>query len=614
MTTTTVTLTGDISDAIGQDYDPRRTKVYVRHNTNKIVTDEGPIRLGGATVTIGTDGTFEIPDVVAATDLVENLQATVYVDYADTTTRRRVVEKFGPYDLSEETGTVDIRDLEAVQALPANVLSQAITTLNVHAAELEDEIGTALDGKVAAAEAQRTGAEAARDLAEQYRDEARDISEIDTSDDVVESLVKGTGGAGPKTRAALTASFVAKSELANLADPESVATYLTETAVDAEIAARGLLEGDVDDNPDVFVSVRDASNHRTWLEARQPDGAPTTFAADLMEQALDERRTTADDPNALISIRDATDHRTWLEARASDGGPTLFAATAIADRLGLPVPSDTVVYVAPGDSMTADAYGGGTTYPAKLAALLDKTVINLGSGGRRASEVAIASGGLAFPIAIPGRTIPATSTSVACTPTLPDSGPNADRTYAVTVQGVACTLTYTHATTSWQIKRTTAAGAETPVPATGAVAVPITNYYGAGYVQLLWGGRNSTTDGAAAMLAAAAWLKETGTPFLLLSVTNSTAEPSGNSSYNNIIALNSQLRAAYPREYVELRGRLITQGLALAGLSATADDTTAISQDRIPPSLLADGLHPNDAGRTAIAAIIHDELTIRGLA
>lgn len=120
MTTTTVTLTGDVTDAIATDFDARRTKAYVRYNTSKVVTDDGVIYLGGGGVNVASDGTFSLPNVVASTSLVENLQATVYVDYADPTlpqSQYRKTQAFGPYDLSGETGTVDISELEEVQAL-----------------------------------------------------------------------------------------------------------------------------------------------------------------------------------------------------------------------------------------------------------------------------------------------------------------------------------------------------------------------------------------------------------------------------------------------------------------------------------------------------------------
>lgn len=171
MTTTLVTLTGDVTDAIGTDFDARRTKAYVRHNTAKIVTHgDEPIHLGGGTVNVGSDGTFTLPNVVAATSLVENLQATVYIDYADPATRQRATATFGPYDLSAETGTVDIRDLEAVQALDPSFASDFM-------------------------------AQAQELLAAQIT-----ISGIDDTDAAVAALIEDAL-IGPLTRAALSASI-----------------------------------------------------------------------------------------------------------------------------------------------------------------------------------------------------------------------------------------------------------------------------------------------------------------------------------------------------------------------------------------------------------------------
>jgi hypothetical protein len=180
MATTTVTLEGDVSDAIGGEFDASRTKVWVAYNTDKVVTDSGPIRLGSGTESINSDGTFSLANVVAATSLVENLQATVWVDYTDTAgvVHERKQAFFGPYDLSAETGTVQLRAIEAVQALDASVASQLMVSFQ----ELLADAQALLDAQV-------------------------DLSQIALPDALVEALVKNTGGVGPKTSAALLASF-----------------------------------------------------------------------------------------------------------------------------------------------------------------------------------------------------------------------------------------------------------------------------------------------------------------------------------------------------------------------------------------------------------------------
>lgn len=180
MATTLVTITGNVTDLISGDFDARRTKVYLKHNTSFVVDpDAGVVRLGSATLSINTDGTFTLPDVIASADTVENLQSTIYVDYEDRASRKRQTQSFGPYDLSGETGTVDLTELEEVQHLDPSYVSVTMT-----------EMQGLLD-------------QAAEYLAEQI-----DLSNISTPDALVATLVENTGGAGPLTSAALTASYV----------------------------------------------------------------------------------------------------------------------------------------------------------------------------------------------------------------------------------------------------------------------------------------------------------------------------------------------------------------------------------------------------------------------
>lgn len=67
-----------------------------------------------------------------------------------------------------------------------------------------------ISNSVTAAQTAETNAETAQAAAEAARDDAVDISNISTSDAVVEALVKNTGGAGPLTSAALSATYADK--------------------------------------------------------------------------------------------------------------------------------------------------------------------------------------------------------------------------------------------------------------------------------------------------------------------------------------------------------------------------------------------------------------------
>lgn len=76
------------------------------------------------------------------------------------------------------------------------------------------------------------------------------------------------------------------------------------------------------------------------------------------------------------------------------------------------------------------------------------------------------------------------------------------------------------------------------------------------------------------------------------------SEPSG-------AAINEQMAIAFGSSYAEVRHYLVTDGLDVAGLAATAEDTESISADIPPRSLRADvgnPAHLNDAGRRVTAA------------
>lgn len=94
----------------------------------------------------------------------------------------------------------------------ARALAAALEAENSAADAAQSEENAASSEENAAASAQsaassQAGAEAAQTAAEQARDDAVDISNISTSDDVVEALIRGTAGAGPKTRLALADRF-----------------------------------------------------------------------------------------------------------------------------------------------------------------------------------------------------------------------------------------------------------------------------------------------------------------------------------------------------------------------------------------------------------------------
>lgn len=62
----------------------------------------------------------------------------------------------------------------------------------------------------------------------------------------------------------------------------------------------------------------------------------------------------------------------------------------------------------------------------------------------------------------------------------------------------------------------------------------------------------------------------------------------------------------FGRHYINQRKYMLEYGLSDAGITPTVKDTTAISQGKIPPSLLYDDVHYNDKGYNIIATLAYE--------
>jgi lysophospholipase L1-like esterase len=290
-----------------------------------------------------------------------------------------------------------------------------------------------------------------------------------------------------------------------------------------------------------------------------------------------------------------------LGAWASRMAPELRAAMGVAPALKLS---------AFGDSMTAGAGGNGTTWPMVAAADLGWSYYNGGISSQTSTEIALRQGGLEVLVTVEGNSIPATGAVNVTALTPAGTYANLAWTFPGTLAGVPGTLSKSVAHV-WTFTRTTAGAAVACIPNTRFMSAAATPNNG--WLNVFWAGRNNVntaivTRDIAAMVAGLTPLKPR---YLVLSVLNSSTEPSGSAGYNSVIALNNALAAAYGANYYDLRRYLIDYGLAAAGITPTAADTTAIAEDRIPASLMSDTLHLTAAGYTAvghrIAAIITEK-------
>ena len=183
---TEVTTTFNLSDYIGGNYDPRRTKVYLTTNAEKNrISDKstGEIRLGGGTVTLAADGAVSATTWAPGVDAnPASWQTTFHIDYVNAATRQRQTVAIGPFTITT-SGLLTALDVE--QTVPAEYL----TTVTQQ-----------LDMKVTAAETARAGAEAARDAAD-----ALVLSDLGTSDGQMTAVANNPSS---QFSSALSASFV----------------------------------------------------------------------------------------------------------------------------------------------------------------------------------------------------------------------------------------------------------------------------------------------------------------------------------------------------------------------------------------------------------------------
>ncbi|MBA3524118.1 MAG: Ig-like domain repeat protein [Geodermatophilaceae bacterium] len=103
--------------------------------------------------------------------------------------------------------------------------------------------------------------------------------------------------------------------------------------------------------------------------------------------------------------------------------------------------------------------------------------------------------------------------------------------------------------------------------------------------------------------------------FMPIGLTNGPDAPSGSPGYQAIVkGVNVDLQNAFKALYAEVRRYLVTDGLRVAGITATAEDNRNIAAD-VPPASLrtiepGNPAHLNDAGRHVTASRLND--LIRG--
>lgn len=289
----------------------------------------------------------------------------------------------------------------------------------------------------------------------------------------------------------------------------------------------------------------------------------------------------------------------------TDGTHYFRGDSAAAD--GADLPAKIAVF---GDSMAGDHGGTKVSIASALAAALGVEVHGGGVPGQTSTEVALRQGGLDVFITVDAGSIPA-SGAVPCTVVQPAGvwKTGSAWTFPGTLAGVPGTLAKS-AADAWTFTRTASGTAVACPPETRWKAAAADKN---SWVQIFRSGRNAVNAPIIARdeRAMVAGLAGSNNRFLVLPTYNTTSEPAGSAGYVKVMAINAEREATWGANYYDLRGWLIRHGLTTAGITATAADTTAIAEDRIPPSLLLDGTHLTAQGRTIEAARLAHILTAK---
>lgn len=272
-----------------------------------------------------------------------------------------------------------------------------------------------------------------------------------------------------------------------------------------------------------------------------------------------------------------------------------------------------------GDSITAGALGGGVSYPAELSRLVPGVpVFKRGWPGEKTKAIAQRQGSVPMMVTVTGGVLPATTAAI---PVTVDASIyiGADAVQGVaeglglpgSINGVSGRLTG-NISSGFNFTRNAPGGAyNCPDP------LPWVDEWESTHRdanQIIWTGRNNVNVGFDDVVPYTQTMVDyqIAGDYLVLSVMTRSDEPSGSAGYNRVVGWNNALSAAHGANYYDIRGYLIANGLTAAGITPTAEDTSAIANNTVPPSLLADGLHPNAACYKVIAAAVKTKITEMG--
>lgn len=393
-------------------------------------------------------------------------------------------------------------------------------------------------------------------------------------------------------------------------------------------ATSNLLMSDFLNNEDLAYCVVDDEGKSSWL-AVSKNGTIPTFAVNIISEAIVETMALLLKPIIGYDYKDCnTDGYSYvivddngnLSDFALDKDGTFSAHTIAAMKAGVELATRSRGISMAGDSITY-AYGpNDVTWSKFLSDEIGLPAWNPSVSGEATGDIATRVGALRPGVTLPGNVIPLDTNPVTVTVTPADGWRTLSGTpitdigeFEGVLKGVPGILKHSGDDGSWSFTRNLAS----TLVVNTEINELFTTQEGKQHLDdiwIMWGGRNNPVSSQ--IITDANRIISSITPnknYIVLSVLNSSAEPSGSSAYNNIIAINNALLAEYGERYFDIRAWLIALGLSSAGVTPTSQDLTDIANDVPPDSLRRDTIHPNVEGCLAISNALKQELINRGL-
>lgn len=273
-----------------------------------------------------------------------------------------------------------------------------------------------------------------------------------------------------------------------------------------------------------------------------------------------------------------------------------------------------------GDSLTRGV-GVGDSYskafPYVLYGLLDgREVINCGVGGENTINIASRQGGL--PNIVKPFTIPANASKVevkltniygGSTGILLQGGSALDPTtgkYVMAAQINPCSINGVEGTLTYENGKYYFSRSENGESVIVSRPTPLITYAMKSMrdnINIIWIGTNGGFTTSAELIecieAMIDYMSPINKKYIVIGINHLVSTVT-----ETFETIEKNMAMHFGRRYINQRKYMIEYGLSDAGITPTVEDTTAISEDKIPPSLLYDTVHYNDKGYNIIANLV----------